>query len=62
MYDTEKMPKKGKKVPSKGNLAPEGEIIQKVPESYKSRYKDSIGPKKDIVQEYVKPTYDSRYS
>lgn len=32
-------------------LAPEGEIIQKGKESYKSRYKGLLSPEKEIIQE-----------
>jgi len=61
--DEKKMPKKGKKISPKGYVAPESDIVQKVPGNYDSRYgKDYVAPKDKVVDQQVKQTYDSRYN
>jgi len=51
-----------KKFSTAGELASEKEIVQKSSGNYKSRYKGELAPKKDIVDEYHKPSYNSRYN
>lgn len=52
--------KKSKKGITGGGLSPEGEIIQKSPGNYGSRYTGLVAPESKIVEE-IKPSYESRY-
>jgi len=51
-----------KKIKKSGELGSEKEIVQQKKGNYKSRYQGLVSPKKDIVDDYYKPTYDSRYN
>lgn len=42
-------------------LAPEGQIIQKGKESYKSRYKGLLSPEKEIIQKKSSDYKSNRY-
>lgn len=43
-------------------LSPKKDIVQEKKGNYKSRYKGLVSPKKDIVVDQYKPSYNSRYN